>query len=199
MIHPPFADCEKNIKSPWIRKEGMINLVKTKLIGQGCWLKGVALANFICNGLSYDEFPFHFCVWLSYSNLGWNTNHPPYWCKNVFHPVIFLSKRHLPCFWTDNLPFSRRQGTEMDNSISTTMCYTALLNSSMGSQEGTESKWLSRTQLNEEPTCALCWWIWRSSHLTTFLSLQINTKHVLDAFRLSAMESLFMTLDSGWF
>jgi hypothetical protein len=32
-------------------------LVGTKLEGQGCWLKGVTLADFRCNGLSCDEFP----------------------------------------------------------------------------------------------------------------------------------------------
>jgi hypothetical protein len=31
-----------------------------------------------------------FCVWLSYSNLGWNTNHPPSWCKNISCPMILF-------------------------------------------------------------------------------------------------------------
>jgi hypothetical protein len=38
-------------------------VVGTKLEGSGCWLKGVALANFKCNGLSCDEFLFHFFVY----------------------------------------------------------------------------------------------------------------------------------------
>jgi hypothetical protein len=38
-------------------------VVGTKLEGSGCWLKGVALANFKCNGLSCDEFPFYFIVY----------------------------------------------------------------------------------------------------------------------------------------
>jgi hypothetical protein len=50
---------------------------------------------------------FFFFVWLSYSNSRWNINHPPSWCKNASHPVVFLSMRHMPCFWTDSLPFPR--------------------------------------------------------------------------------------------
>jgi hypothetical protein len=31
----------------------------------------------------------------------WSSNHPP------SRPVVFLSMRHMPCFWTDSLPFPR--------------------------------------------------------------------------------------------
>ena len=94
VTHTPSTHYEKNVKSSWIIKEKMIQLVRTKLEGQGCWLKGISLTNFKCNSLSYDEFPFHFFVWFSYSNSGWNTNHPPSWSKNVPCQVVFLNKRH---------------------------------------------------------------------------------------------------------
>jgi hypothetical protein len=60
--HPAFGECEKNVKSPRITKEGMIKLVGTKLEGHGCSFKSLALVNFICNGLSCHEFPFHFVM-----------------------------------------------------------------------------------------------------------------------------------------
>jgi hypothetical protein len=63
----------------------------------------------ISDAMVFHVMNFHsiFFVWLSYSNSGWNTNHPLFWCKNVSCLVVILSKRHMPYFWTDSLPFPR--------------------------------------------------------------------------------------------
>ena len=37
-------------------------MVEKKLEGQGCWHKGLAFNNFICNDLVSEKFPFHFVV-----------------------------------------------------------------------------------------------------------------------------------------
>ena len=55
------------------------------------------------------------CVYFSHSNSGWNTNHSLFWCKNVSHLVIFL--KHLPYFWTNNLPFLRTQAAYLEFTI----------------------------------------------------------------------------------
>jgi hypothetical protein len=46
---------------------------------------------------------------------------PPFCCK-IVSPVVFISRRHLPCFWTDTLPFlpfSRRQAAYSEFTKST--------------------------------------------------------------------------------
>jgi hypothetical protein len=83
-------------------------LVGTKLEGQDCWLKGVAFANFRCNGLSFDELPFYFFVYGCLIPTQGKTQ-IILLLDAKMHLVLwfFFSKRHMPYFWTDNLPFSR--------------------------------------------------------------------------------------------
>ena len=87
------------------REDDLVSQDKTRR--PWLWLKDVALANFRCNGLSCDEFPFHFFIYSYLIPTQGETQIILLLDVVVSRLMDFLNKKYMPCYWTDSLSFPK--------------------------------------------------------------------------------------------